>query len=251
MYIHHNHWLAHALGQDLPRNRIITPYVAPHHVEKAVRAAGLNPKTGDISMATTVRAVYYCTTNATPMDRRRTTPLPSHSATASPLRCPPAARPSPLHATRLPCHQPLYRFHQPLRGLKENLILIDDDVPGNVAQHLIRVAAAHNGTAVVVKGYTKDQLIDLYLKAKVTFESVAFQHRPQHSWRPWHAHDFQHAQQLRQPRKGGHGSTAEVTTAPTNSGGVRLLHAWERTDAPRGCAPRCTAPDEQLYEWNR
>ena len=110
-YIHHLHWLAHNIGQNLPRDRIITPYIAPHHVEAAVERAGLNPLTGDISVATT-----------------------------------------------------------PLRAVKENIVLIDDDVPGHIQQHIIRLAQAHNGTGVVVKGFSKAQLGDLYLKAKLVFD---------------------------------------------------------------------------------
>lgn len=142
MYIHHNHWLAHSLGQNLPRDRIITPYIAPHHVEKAVRAAGLNPKTGDISVATTVLCTELINTSSILNHR-------SHRATGN------SHKPASIPA------------RQPLRHLKENLILIDDDVPGNIVQHIQRVAKAHNGSAVLVKGFSKEQLSDLYLKAKV------------------------------------------------------------------------------------
>ena len=170
MYIHHNHWLAHALvglgtvlypqwrsfrriidslrsrpkrtppprhqGQDLPRERIITPYVAPRHVARAVRDAGLNPKTGDISESTTPlrgaegggREEGRCRHNST---RTQTSPTPD---------------------------------------LKENLVLIDDDVPTAIAEHIARAAEAHNGTALVVKDLPRESLPDLFLRAKLVVD---------------------------------------------------------------------------------
>jgi len=52
-YLHHNHWLAHHQGHDLPRERIITPYIAPHVVTQAVKLVGLNAYDGEISEVTT------------------------------------------------------------------------------------------------------------------------------------------------------------------------------------------------------
>ena len=69
-YLHHNHWLAHHEGHNLPRERIITPYIAPHvvptgvvssqgadkvpaQVTQAVKLVGLNAYDGEISEVTT------------------------------------------------------------------------------------------------------------------------------------------------------------------------------------------------------
>jgi len=125
-YIHHNHFLASEYINGFPRERILTPYIAPLFIKNALKwtiGRDQSQSDGDISVLTS-----------------------------------------------------------PLRSIKRNLILVDNDVPSQLIHEMKEIVLSLSSSLyrdqvgeveielVVLRDYNQLELIELYKEAKVVFD---------------------------------------------------------------------------------